>query len=148
VNELNYNKAYLIRFKRIENLGYLKTKIFPQFNSILNEDDFKHLAIAEDKNGRDVMVLFVEQTKAKAFINICSIKKLIIEYPRDITNDLIYNNIKEKVILKMMEKSSEFKPAFDTFFRKHLTVDIVLEKISKSGMDSLTEIEREILNEQ
>ena len=147
MNELNYINAYLIRFKRIENIGFLKTKIFPQFNSILSEDDFKHLAIEEDEHGRDVMVLFVEQKKAQAFIQICNIKELIIARPRDITEALLYNNIKEKVVLKMMA-SEEFKPVFDTFFRKHLTVDIILEKISKSGIDSLSDIEKEILNEQ
>lgn len=147
MNELNYINAFLIRFKRIENLGFLKEKIFPKFHSILDEEDFKHLAIEEEKNGRDVMVLFVEESKAQAFINICNIKELLVSKPRDITNDLIYNNIQEEVVLKMMN-SEEFKPVFNSFFRKHLTVDIILDKISEHGEESLTEIEREILNEQ
>lgn len=147
MNELNYINAILIRFKRIESLGFLQKNIFPKFNSILNEDDFKHLAIAENKRGQDVMILFIEQNKAKAFINICNIKELLVAKPRDITQDLIYNHIREKVILKMLN-SEEYKPVFSRFYRKHLTVDIILDKISEQGEENLTEIEREILNEQ
>ena len=44
------------------------------------------------------------------------------------------------------ESIMNFKTTLDEFLRNNLTVDIVLDKISEKGMDSLTEIDFQVLN--
>ena len=45
----------------------------------------------------------------------------------------------------LTEKTSEFGKAFQNFIRENLNVDYVLDKISKFGMDSLSEDELNFL---
>lgn len=104
----------MIKFRRIDDLNYLKSIVFPQFKKILDDDDDKYIAVEEDNNKEDVIVMFIEQYKVKKIIDICKTEDIIVEH-RDLTQELIENTVTEEIILRMI-KSDEYSHLFKRFF--------------------------------
>lgn len=141
---LTYNHAYFIRFSRIkeaQNMRHLNNYIFPNFHEILKESG-KIVAIDEDENGQDTLVLFISQSKIESLIQFCEEEGLIDSH-YDISIDILRNDVPE-IVQKMMS-SDEFSFHFDKFIQKNLTVDLVLDKIMIHGRECLTEFDKKIL---
>ncbi len=143
---LKYTVAYLIRFKTMDSDTYLKNYVFPYLVLTLDFDDDGHLAVEEDKNGEDVIVLFLEPDKIDQLIQFCEAEDIILEH-RDVSDDILYDEVKVEV-LRLMIQSEEFGAVFQTFLERNLTIDIILDKLSRLGEDSLTELDKKILVEQ
>jgi hypothetical protein len=141
-----YNRAYYIRFRNIQNERYLTNYLFPNFAKILDVDVIDAIAIEEDQNGLDNMVVFLEDIKIEEFVDFCNDED-IIEQHYDISIDLMRGDEIAPVVQKMMN-SDEFKEKFDRFFTKNLNVDLVLDKIMLYGKDSLTELDKQVLKRE
>ena len=142
-----YNRAYLIRFRKFDDskTTYLNNYVLPNLAMRLDADIADYIAIEEDENGKDVLILFLEDTKTKEFINFCN-EEDIIEYHEDITKKLLLRDNLDDVIQKMIW-SEEFENKFIQFFKKNTTVDTVLQKILINGEDSLTDFEFQVLKD-
>lgn len=141
---LNYNIAYFIRFSSIESSTYINNYVFPNLALILPKDAHKYIAIEEDESGNDCMVMFVSESIVDDLIMFCEEEKIVQQH-FDITNKLLVGDSIPSVVSQMII-SEEFKEVFDRFFLKNMTIDLVLEKISRSGEHSITEIDKKILN--
>jgi hypothetical protein len=141
-----YNRAYFIRFITIESDTYLKNYILPNFVTILDEAAFDCIAIEEDKNGQDCMILFLEDIKINEFIYFCDDENLIDSH-QDITIKLLLDDNLDEVIKEMI-LSEEFEDKFNKFFEKNVTMDTVLDKILINGEGSLTEFEFNLLENE
>jgi hypothetical protein len=138
----SFNRAYLIRFKKLDDSSYLDNYIFPNLAHLLSESG-KNIAVEEGENGHDVMVLFIDDNKLQPVIEFCSEEEIIFEH-YDITESLLRSENLPEVVLEMVS-SDEFEEVFNQFFIKNSSVDTVLDKISKKGKESLTAIDKQIL---
>jgi hypothetical protein len=141
-----YNRAYYIRFRNIQNERYLSNYLFPNFAKILDSDVLDAIAIEEDQNGCDNMVVFLEDIKIEEFVEFCNDED-VIEQHYDISIDMLRGDEIAPVVQKM-KCSEEFKEKFDRFFTKNLNVDLVLDKIILYGKESLTELDKEVLKNE
>lgn len=103
----------MIRFKKIDDLNYLESIVFPQFRKVLDENDDKHIALEEDCDRQDVLLMFFEPEKIKKIIDVCQSEDIIIGH-RDLTEELMANNVTEKIIIEMI-KSDEYSHLFQRF---------------------------------
>lgn len=143
-----YNRAYYIKFKSLESESdtYFTNYLFPNFGRILEESGKDAIVIEEDENGQDTMIVFLEDIKLSEFVSFCK-EEDIIDQHEDITYRLLTHDNLEEVILKML-RSDEFGKQFQQFFEKNVTMDSILDKISKNGEDSLTEYENNFLKDE
>lgn len=141
-----YNRAYYIRFTKIDSDTYFRNYISPNFAKILDEAIDTAIAIEENGNGNDCMIMFLEDIKIDEFICFCEEENLI-EKHEDITRNLLIHNNLEDVILKMLH-SNEFEEQFTQFFKKNVTLDSILDKIQINGEDSLSEFELNFLQDE
>lgn len=142
-----YNRAYYVRFKNLDSEkydAYLKKYLFPNFNQILDEDFENSVAIEEDENGNDNMVIFLDDIKIKQFIDFCN-NECIVEEHYDIGTALLQGD-EQMIVIKNMIEGDEFGHLFYRFMKQNLTIEIVLDKISKYGAESLTELDKKVLN--
>ena len=121
----------------------IQKSILFESSSILDEGDEKLMAV-EDFKEFEVIYSFLPLYKSENFARILEKFGILIEY-KDISED----------VLMAREKGSEFVDTFqdenyrkvlEKFMEKNLTVDMILDKINDQGMESLSEIDREILN--
>ena len=139
-----YNRAFFLRFKKIERSdSYVEKYLLPSMSLVLDQSMIDAIAVEEDEQGCDCMVLFLDDLKIMGFMEFCQEESLILEY-FDISTELLKNEEIPSVVTKMI-KSDEFSSLFDSFFKKNLTIDIILDKIGAQGAESLTIIEKEIL---
>lgn len=140
---LNHNIAYFIRFNYLKSSTYINNYVLPNLALILPKDAHEHIAIEEDDSGNDCLVMFVSVSIVDELILFCEEEKIVQQH-FDITHQLLLGDSIPSVVSQMIN-SEEFKTVFDRFFSKNMTIDLVLEKISRSGEQSLTEIDKKIL---
>lgn len=155
--------AYYIKTKTFDD-PILKEKIedgvVEVFTKYFEPEDENYIAIGDND---DFMFLFVEDYKVKALFNYLTDNDLVIsckEISNDIINGDIYDNEDFKSVYyanqETIEKfksefgddfvyEPEFKKVFDNFIVKNVTPDNILDKINEKGIESLTDIDKEIL---
>jgi len=120
-------------------------------NFITTEDEFKQKLIIFELSD-DVEVLFVILPLTYIEGIILRLKKhQIYISSRDITDDILFNNIEHLEILKKafnLDKDIAKNSLLNSFLKENLTIDIILDKINKNGIKSLTDIDRSILNKK
>lgn len=143
-----YNRAYLIRFRKFDDgkTTYLNNYVLPNLAKLLDAEVHDCIAIEEDENQKDVLILFLEDAKIIEFINFCD-EENIIEYHKDISYRLLIHDNLEEVILKMM-CSDEFKNVFKKFKSKNHTINSLLDKIFQNSEESLEQFEIDILKNE
>lgn len=154
--------------KEIED-GLIK-EVFAKYFELGDE---KYIAIGEgNKCGEGTneiddgfFYFFLEDYKVNKTLNYL-LKHDVVETHKDVTDDIISGDIYDDEDFKSLYfpdsetvkkfKSMfgddyvyepEFKKAFDNFILKNVSPDNVLDKINKRGIDSLTDIDKQILNE-
>lgn len=88
-----------------------------------------------------------------AVIDEYTLAKLVTEYVKcginfsvtDITKETLFGHIP---IILGFEKQSELNQLIKDFISDNLSLDIVLEKINKKGVDSLSKFDKKVLNAQ
>lgn len=141
-----FNRAYYIQFRQVESESYLQNYIFPNFGKLLDKDFDECIAIEEDENGNDCMIIFLEDAKINDLISFCEAED-IIDYHGDITYRLLTHDNLEEVIQKMLS-SDEFEKQFQQFFEKNVTIDSILDKIQLNGENSLSPFEFDYLQKE
>lgn len=158
--------AYYIKTKEIKDpilKECIEDGILEIFKKVFDVEDTKFIVFGNEKydgSGYDFLYLFVEEFKTKQIINFLS-ENNVLDVAEDVTNDIktskIYdNNDFSKVYFGYPESkdireelgdkyTEEFKYIFDNFILDNLTPDDILDKINERGIESLTDIDKKIL---
>ena len=139
------NSVTMVEFKKVtttEQESVIENIVVPAMRNIFNESDEKFIAV-EEIDGRDIMFLFVEQSKVDAFINLLNENNLL-DASRDVMEEILMGDFEDVKLEKMMQ-SDEFKSIFDAFLLKNLDSNMVLDKLGIKGMDKLTDVDKIIL---
>ena len=120
----------------------VEKKVLSGIASILDHGDDSFVAVESWKGG-DVLFTFFLDFKVRKLVSLFQFHSVLAEF-QNVTED----------ILMSREKGEEFQAIFgnkdyskllNSFLRRNLTVDLVLDKISEQGPSSITDIDKEIL---
>lgn len=139
-----YNVAYLARFNSDGHETYLNNYFLPTLEHLLGAKAEGNVAIEVDEDDTEVVVFFIHDFQLKGLIELLGSENLVVNH-RDITDELLMNQEMEPIVHKMIQ-SDEFSSKFSDFIEHNLTIDIVLDKINRLGLDSLTEADKKILD--
>jgi len=161
---MKFSNCYYLKFKStgIQPIEFFKT-ISCQ---ILDSGDDNYLTVENSKydgEGYEFMFLFLEPYKTMQFIEKLLSINCVDEY-MDVSELLINGELEHHPDFKLayfgfpeqLEKfsyanSNSFIPdkrhLFDAFILKHRSIDVVLEKIQKYGVDNILTIDKQILQQ-
>ncbi|MEY4571045.1 MAG: hypothetical protein RLZ10_238 [Bacteroidota bacterium] len=118
---------------------YLEDLIFEKMRDVLTNEEIKNIAFFENEESHDILYTFLNEEKNLYLFNLFEEYKVLIHYS-DITEEvLLQNNINKNLF------EGEFKILFERFLKNNLKVDFILDKISKLGVKSLTDIDYKVL---
>lgn len=92
----------------------------------------------------EILYTFFEKTKVIELENLFSTYNVLIE-SRDLTDKILSCDYQDTEFLEVFSDSIHQK-MLRNFIIQNLDTDRILDKISKFGIDSLTDIEKEILD--
>ena len=142
-NALKNNSVTMIKINILTDaqIKVFEDEIQPEMGKIFDENDDKFIAV-EEINGADVIFLFVEESKVDALIELLD-KYDMIDFSKEVSEEILKEELDAELLSIMV--SEDFKPMFDSFILKNLDCDMVLDKITSKGMESLTENDKMIL---
>jgi len=129
-------RIYFIQFTEQENLPIPFMK---KVRTIIDDDDMENMIIGNSYLG-DYSIICAEEYKILKFIEISEDYSMIHSY-RDITEDLVMGNPINDLV-----DSLQGDEILESLMLQVMTIDMVLDKISSKGMDSLTAIDMVVLN--
>ncbi len=143
----------IVIFKSLDSLEYL-SKVFGNLSKEDNKcidkflRSFIHFGYIEDDCSKTVAI--VDDAKISAMIDFMYGYELKFEV-QDITKDVLYSKVDLTDIKSNGADNTfhffEFTDALECFINTHLTIDMILDKISISGVESLTEKEKIVLED-
>lgn len=155
-NPFLYNSCYYVRFNMMSEEIFEQCKIIS--NKVLDaeKDENKMLVVQNqfyEGGGYEYMFLFFEESKTLNYINeLDSVGA--IDFYKNVTEHLIDGHLEQNDDFRNVyfgfseqgkDKKSEFADLFDFFLLKNRTVDHVIDRISKLGIDNIWDIDKEIL---
>lgn len=133
------NKIFLIRTINIPK-DVDENRLLREFSDCFDEGDENNYAV-EEVNGNDYIFLRFPDYKVE---KVCRVLDKYINYTiEEISHDVLVD-CKEDI--SEILKNPEYKPFFDSFRIENAQVDDVLDKILIRGVDSLDDIDKQILN--
>lgn len=138
-NSLHYFKIRIINDENFEN------KIAAGLSKILEQADEKNIAV-EDFNDYEVLYMFIEDTKISKLENLFESNEILLE-SRDVTDDTLMAVNQGSDFINTF-KDPSYKKMLESFLRNYLTTDMILDKILERGIESLTDLDREILENE
>lgn len=158
------SNCYYLKFK---STGIQPFEFFKIIScQILDPGDDNYLIVENSKydgEGYEFMFLFLEPYKTKQFIDkllgincvdeYMDVSELLINGELEHHPDfkLAYFGFPEQLSKSIYNKSSSYIPdkrhLFDEFILKYRSIDAVLEKIQKYGIDHILEIDKQILHQ-
>ncbi|HLS11122.1 MAG TPA: hypothetical protein VK050_03075 [Flavobacteriaceae bacterium] len=146
INELIYQekKAYHIRIKKILDIK-LEDKLSNEFGRLLvsvipkSDADYAIVTVV-DQSG----YFFVSENAIAQILNFLIENKVLLSY-KEITTDVLLGSLHTEDFKKTFIEDDEFTYVLEKFILDNLTVDMVLDKISEKGIDSLREIDYQVL---
>lgn len=136
-------------------LSYIKIKLLDDDDLVLigcsteiiqHVSDFDNKIVFKEDPHNDVEILFMFLT-AEETIKVVSIFKsyhLLIQHT-DITEHVLVGDVHNKDFIEIFT-IAECRVLLDRFLVANLTIDMVLEKITRFGIDSLNDIDKHVLN--
>jgi hypothetical protein len=121
------------------NQEYLEDVIFDKMRDFLTIEEIKGIAFFENEESHDILYTFLTEEKNVLLVNLFNEYEVLIHYS-DITEEVLLQNNINKTLLE-----GEFKILFEKFLLNNLNIDFILEKISKLGVESLTNIDYKVL---
>lgn len=118
---------------------YLEDVIFDKIRNFLTNEEIKNIAFFENEESHDIIYTFLTEEKNTLLVNLFNEYEVLIHYS-DITEEVLLQNNINKTLLE-----GEFKILFEKFLLNNLNIDFILEKISKLGVESLTNIDYKVL---
>jgi hypothetical protein len=102
--------------------------------------DFSNNIAFDLVNGLETAYCFLDNYKCEKLVKIFKKYNVLIEH-RDITNKVLFGGVKitESDCVDTFDKLSK------NFMIDNLTIDDILDKINEMGIESLTEIDKKIL---
>lgn len=136
----------------MKRVGYFKVGK-PKFDSVgrmifrkikeIAKDDISNSFVVTDHDNIDLCYTFLNEEKTNQIKNIFSKNKVLIDY-YDITNLVLSGSpINEEFNISFSD--SKNKELLDNFVKENLTIDMVLDKILKSGIQSINENDIDVL---
>jgi hypothetical protein len=129
-------KIYFIQFTEQENLPIPFMK---KVRTIIDDEDMENMIIGASYIG-DYSIICAEEYKILKFIELSQDYNMVHSY-KDITDDLVMGNPVNDLVDSL--KGDE---VLESLMLQVMTIDMVLDKISSKGMDSLTAIDMVVLN--
>lgn len=121
------------------NQEHLEDVIFDKLRDFLTIEEIKNIAFFENEESHDILYTFLTEEKNVLLVNLFNEYKVLIHYS-DITEEVLLQNNINKTLFE-----GEFKILFEKFLLNNLNIDFILEKISKLGVESLTNIDYKVL---
>jgi hypothetical protein len=109
----------------------------------LDEED-ENLMAVEDFKEFEVIYSFLPPYKSERFKNLLEKFGILIDH-KDITEDILMAREKGGEFIKTF-KDENYRKVLERFLEKNLSVDMILDKINEQGIQSLSEIDKSILN--
>src|SRR5690625_1340297 len=146
INDLIYQEkeAYHIRIKKILDIK-LEDKLSNEFGRLLvsvipkSDADYAIVTVV-DQSG----YFFVSENAIAQILNFLMENKVLLSY-KEITTDVLLGSLHTEDFKKTFIEDDEFTYALEKSILDKLTVDMVLDKISEKGIDSLREIDYQVL---
>ena len=107
------------------------------------EDGDDQLIAVEDFGDFEVIYSFLPFYKAERFLALLEKFNILIDY-KDVTEDVLMAREKGREFIGTFQDDT-YKRVLERFSEDTLTVDMVLDKINEQGIDSLTDLDREVL---
>ena len=138
--KMKFNQIFLIKTLNEPEESQSEKMILDVINCFEEGDENNY--VIEDVNGLDYIFLRMSEYKVE---KICKVLDKYIDYTiEEITNQIVSG---EEADLKSIISNPDFKPFFDSFRIESTQVDDVLDKILSKGIDSLDDIDRQILSQ-
>lgn len=133
-----------LHFFKIKNIpeAVFENSIVPGMMRILDQNDNENIAV-ESFDNYEVIYTFLGQEKTEKLEKFLQNVKILLE-SRDITEDALKSAENGSDFVETF-KDESYKKMLESFLRDYLTVDMILDKINDRGMESLTNLDREIL---
>jgi len=150
---LKNNKTYYLKSKNINDESlekYISNEFIKFATKNFDSNDHKYIVVNtenHDGSGYGYMFLFFEESKSKQTIKFFNDLNVLETY-KDVTEDIHTSNIFDNEDFKSVYNNDEFKHIFDTFIYKNLSTNDILDKIIKRGIDSLTNVDKKILEKE
>lgn len=146
--ELYFNdkKAYYFKTKYIDDeklAEEISVGIANLFKSLIPEKEIDYTFASVKDNS---CYLFVSENIAFEIRDFL-LKNQALKDFKEITTDILMNRIDDDEFNDTFKDTDEFIDVLETFIIENLTLDMVLEKIKEKGIDSLNEIDYQILQD-
>lgn len=146
----------ILKLKNMDTINFFKLSNTPEgmdetiitngIGQILDPED-ENLITVEDWNGNDVMFTFVTQEKADKLVKHFQECGILVEH-RNVTEDILMSREKGEDFVQVFEDEN-YRKVLNTFLKRNLTVDMILDKISEQSKNgntvTLTDLDKEIL---
>jgi hypothetical protein len=137
-------RIYYITFTGDSKVDTLPKSFEKSMSYIFNEEDLKKTIFMEYGES-EVMIINIDEYKFDRFLKLLKEYNYLDDY-KDITTDMVMNNsISEDFdnFLKILPKRDKEK--VNQMIIDVVDIDMILDKISAKGIDSLTELDKIIL---
>jgi 2-iminoacetate synthase ThiH len=141
------NKIYLLKLNNVKNsieksLDKEKDgEMCYQFHKVLDFEDRENMTAGKENDGTEFILLNISEDK------VFKIEKISSKYYdttlKNVTEDIITGVLDE---YKIIYKTPYHKEFLSNFRLSNITIDDVLDKINKYGIDSLDDFDKSILN--
>lgn len=128
----------IFKFNILDIADEHESEILSEMFNIFDPEDINEHLFCEKNNGWESIYCLNDLENQNKLINLFKNLGVLIDY-EDLTKSV------ERGVFNLTDNTSEFGKAFQNFIRENLNVDYVLDKISKFGMDSLSEDELNFL---
>lgn len=142
----NFAHAVILDDANLSDNKELESAIEQGTASILEERDENFIIAGGEDNKGSVVIFFFEQSKINALLHMFESHGILKE-DFDVSDECMTFEFSNERVAKLMSKNRN-TDTLNSFIRKNLDMDFVLEKISQKGMESLSELEREFLDNQ
>lgn len=149
INELTFNKVvYYIKTKKVEDPKIEKQigdELLVLFKSLMTQKEAYHYVVfSEEDTEEEYLFLFISKNKILQVIEFIKSKGALKSF-KEISTDILMDRIISDDFNSTFLKKDEFNHILDKFIYENLTVDVVLDKINESGINSLKKIDYDVL---
>jgi hypothetical protein len=114
------------------------------FANNLKPSDADLLCFAHSQKNEDDFYTFLPQNKVEKIVNEFKALKVLFSF-KDITEEVLMGVQNNNPLFAKTFEDMQHKQLLNSFLKQNQTIDNILDKIKILGINSLTEIDKEIL---
>jgi hypothetical protein len=130
-----------VHYFKIRNEEEPPSHFYSNIVEILDGDDSG--IVVNEFTSYEVLYTFLEEEKVKSLKSLLESHDLLIE-DRDLTAEILKSKLNDEEFVETFS-DVEYSKILENFVLENLSVDDVLDKISESGYESLTHLEKQVL---